>query len=316
MTIERIPIVNRVQWLGLRAHDVTASDVPAVCGEGLYGSAAKVWAEKRGLIPPAEMTEAMKRGRWGEAAVFEALADEHTDWELRRAKVYLRDPSARLGATPDGVALVPGRDGVVIVQAKVIIESVFKRDWLVDGETDVQSGEATPPLAYQLQTLTEMMLSDATCGVLAVLVVGYTWTLRTFWIERHPDAEQMIRSKVAAFWANYLDAGVPPPIDPERDEGLVRMLYPRDDGTEIDLRGDNAMPGLVDARADIKARIKLDEDHLETVECDIKGKLGSHTYGRLADGRVVSWKLQDRKGYEVKAISFRVLRVTGAKTAR
>ena len=114
MTIERIaidPVRDRATWLALRQHDITASDVPAICGEGLFGSATKVWAEKLGKVGPQEMTEAMKRGLWGEAAVFSAIEMEYPDWEVRRAKVYLRDTAARLGATPDGAALIPGLDG-------------------------------------------------------------------------------------------------------------------------------------------------------------------------------------------------------------
>src|SRR5579859_7575536 len=101
VSIERIPIESREQWLSLRRNDITASDVPAVCGEGLYGSATRVWAEKKGLIPAAEMSDVMKRGIWGEAAVVEALKDERPHWQLRRAKVYVRDAEARLGCTPD-----------------------------------------------------------------------------------------------------------------------------------------------------------------------------------------------------------------------
>jgi len=315
--VERSPITSRDQWLALRKRDVTASDVPAVCGEGMYGSAAKVWAEKRGMLSPQEMTEPMKRGLWGEAAVFEAIAWENPDWELRRAKVYLRDAAARLGATPDGAAIVPGRDGLVVVQCKIVAAPVFKKEWLANPDDDVEFGDAWVPLGYQLQTLTESMLADASCAVLAALVVDtFKWTLRTFWIERHAGAEAMIREKVGAFWANYLDPGIQPPIEPERDADLVKALFPVDDGTEIDLSADNMVPTLLDERDEIKTRLKADKDRCDTIETDIKGKLGEHTYGRLSDGRRISWKSQSRKAYEVAAASYRVLRVTNGKAHR
>jgi predicted phage-related endonuclease len=321
-TIERIPLadadgrVDRAAWLALRAQDVTASDVGAVCGEGMYGSAAKVWAEKRGVLPPQEQTEAMKRGIWGEAAVFEALALEHPDWVLRRAKVYFRDPAARLGATPDGAAIVPDREGTVIVQCKVIAAPVFRNDWLHDERDDIQTGEATAPLAYQLQTLTEAMLSESSAGVLAVLVVdAFKWALRLFWIERHPEAEGSIRTRVAAFWRDYLDPGIQPPLDPSRDAELVKTLFPRDNGTEIDLSADNAIPGLLDERDTLKAIVKANETRLDEIDTDIKGKMGEATYARTADGRTISWKLQHRAEYVAKATSFRVLRVGKAKAS-
>src|SRR3984893_15726578 len=161
MTIERIainPVKDRATWLALRQQDITASDVPAICGEGMFGSATKVWAEKLGKVGPQEMSEAMKRVLWGEAAVFEAIGWEHPDWDVRRAKIYLRDPDLRLGATPDGAAIIPGLDGVTIIQTKVIARPVFNTYWLADPEDDYS--KVVAPLAYQLQTLTEAMLAD------------------------------------------------------------------------------------------------------------------------------------------------------------
>lgn len=312
MTVERIAITSRDQWLSLRAHDITASDVPAVCGEGMFGSAAKVWAEKRGMLSPQAMTEAMKRGLWGEAAVFEAIAWEHPDWELRRAKVYLRDADARLGATPDGAAIVPGRSGLVIVQCKVVAAPVFRAHWLNDPEDDIQFGEATVPLGYQLQTLTESMLADGSCAVVAALVVdAFKWTLREFWIERHAGAEGMIREKVGAFWANYLDPCVQPPIEPERDADLVKALFPQDDGTEIDLTSDNRAPQLV---ADLE-RARADKKDAETREkiakTGINEKMGTARFARLADGRRISNATIDRKGFVVEPTTFRMIKILG-----
>lgn len=315
MTIERIPIQSREQWLALRASDITASDVPAVCGEGLFGSPAKVWAEKRGLIGAAEMTEAMKRGLWGEAAVFEAIAWEYPAWEIRRAKVYMRDPDARLGATPDGAAVDPDRKGVGIVQAKVISAGMFQDKWLEspDDKPHDAFAPATPPLAYQLQTLTEGMLANADWAVIAVLIVdAWRWTLRLFPVDRHPGAETMIRDRVAAFWRDYLDTGVQPPIDATRDAELVKKLFPQDDGSEIDLSGDNEMPLLVEQLTIARSVKKGAESDEKTAKTAITAKMGPAAVARLADGRRVSNKLTKRGAYSVGATEYRMLKVLGA----
>jgi predicted phage-related endonuclease len=318
MNVERIPIQSRDQWLALRAHDITASDVPAVCGEGVYGSAAKVWAEKRGLLTPQEMNEAMKRGLWGEAAVFEALTWERPEWELRRAKVYLRDASARLGATPDGAAIDPARAGVGVIQAKVVSKNVFVDHWLENPDDDPHDmyAPARPPLGYQLQTLTESMLADADWAMVAALIVDqWRWTLRLFPVDRHTGAEEMIRGRVAAFWADYLDPGIQPPIDPERDDELVKRLYPRDDGTTIDLSADNLAPVLVRDLAVAKKTIKDATERERAIKTELQAKLGQHTYGRLGDGQTISWKLQQRSGYSVEPSEFRVMRILKGRVA-
>lgn len=322
MAVEKIAIgdqfgrVDRATWLALRQQDITASDVPAVCGEGMFGSAAKVWAEKRGLIGPQDMTEAMKRGLWGEAAVFEAIGWEYPEWEVRRAKVYLRDAAARLGATPDGAAIIPDLDGVTILQTKVIARPVFEMYWRAD--PDDEFSPIVPPLAYQLQTLTETMLADAPRGMIVPLVVDtFKWSLYTAFspgasgllIDRNPQAEKVIREQVASFCTNFLDAGVQPAIDPERDEQLVKKLFPQDNGIEVDLSGDNELPGYVDLLENARASKKSAESDEKVAKTAIAGKIGEASIARLADGRRISHKTQHRGSYTVAESDFRVMRV-------
>lgn len=311
MTIERIaidPAKDRATWLALRQQDITASDVAAICGEGMFGSATKVWAEKLGKVGPQEMTEAMKRGLWGEAAVFEAIGWEYPEWEVRRAKIYLRDAAARLGATPDGAAIIPGLDGVTIIQTKVIARPVFNAYWLSD--PDDEYSQVVAPLGYQLQTLTEAMLADAARAMIVALVVDtFKWELKVIPLDRNVAAEAVIRERVASFCKNYLDTGVQPPIDPDRDEQIVKLLFPQDNGIEIDLSHDNEIPGFVDLLESARALKKEGEGHEKIAKTAIAGKLGDAAIGRLADGRRISHKTQHRAGYTVEPTSFRMMRI-------
>ena len=146
--IERHPSPTASAWLALRRENINASEIGIVCGAAGYGSPAELYAEKKGLRPPLIDNGTLKRGRWGEAAVFEALADERPEWDVRRAKVYLRDPALRIGATPDGFAIAPDRDGFGVVQTKMVSRSVFRAKWLVDpGRVDRRGrGEAAARL--------------------------------------------------------------------------------------------------------------------------------------------------------------------------
>jgi predicted phage-related endonuclease len=307
--IEKIPIHSREEWLQLRLRDITASDVAAVCGEGAYGSAASVYARKLGMVPPAEETAAMKRGRWGEAAVFEALAEECPRWEIRRAKVYLRDPDARLGATPDGVAIVPGRPGLVVVQCKVVALPIFRNEWQHDPSDNVVAAPATAPLGYQLQTLTEAMLADASAGVIAALVVDtFKWTLRLFWVERHAESEAKIREHVATFWREYIGRGVAPPADPQRDFDLMRALYPRDNGSALDLTADNELPQLAAELVAARKDKRSGEAREDAAKTAILSKIGAAASVTFAGGRITAKTLK-RKGYTVEPGEYRPIRV-------
>src|SRR5262245_31518745 len=109
MTIERVPITSTDAWLAERQRWINASEIAIVCGEANYGSAAELYAEKKGLKPPLMDSAIFRRGRWGEAAVFQALSEERPEWQILRARVHVRDPERRLACTPDGFASVPDR---------------------------------------------------------------------------------------------------------------------------------------------------------------------------------------------------------------
>jgi predicted phage-related endonuclease len=310
MPVERIELTTDYDWLAERQRYIGASEVPTVCGVAAYGSLAELYAEKKGLRPPLADSAVLRRGRWGEASVFQALADERPEWNVVRSRLHVIDREARLACTPDGFATAPGREGFGLIQAKVVSRSVFRSKWLADPE-DV-FGPASPPAHFVLQTVCERMLNADRCpwAALAVLINGeYDWSFRLFDIEPDPEVEAAIREDVAAFWRDYLDPGIMPPFEPQRDERLIKHLFPADDGTEIDLTQDNralvAVDELIEKQAALK-RLEKDEAALKT---ELAAKLGACTYGRLADGRRLSWKQQTRKAHAVEASTYRVLRI-------
>jgi predicted phage-related endonuclease len=310
MAIERIEITDRETWLKLRLGNVSASEVAIVCGEGHFGSLAELYAEKKGLRPPLVDTGVLRRGRWGEAAVFEALAEENPSWEVLRSKIYLVDRERRLGATPDGFALRPDRDGRGIVQAKVISRGVFKRRWLADEDASIADGDADLPIYYRLQVLTEMLLSECAWGVLAVLVAGeFDMVLRIFDIERDAELEATILANVEAFWRDYFDPGIMPAFEPLRDERLIKALFPKDNGSIIDLASNNRVGELTDQLIETRAAVSRMKKTEQAAATELQGIMQDHSYGRLLDGRVVSWKQQHRRGYTVAAADYRVLKI-------
>lgn len=301
MTVERIPIdpkKDRAAWLELRRRDVTASDVAAVCGVSPWKTALRVYLEKTGEVPEDSDSNLMRRGLWYEPAVIEA-ALYSTDWlSLTPARVYLRDPALRLGATPDAVGT--DAEGQFIVQLKVVERIAFET-W--DG----------PPLPYQLQTLTEAMLWGAPRAFLAVLInEPFGAEFISYPIPRNPGAEARIRRDVARFWEDVA-AGRAPSADYSRDGDSLRALYPpRPDVPVADLRGDNYMTTLLDERAGLKAAVKTAEARLDAIDAEIVEKLAG-AEAATCDGWRISHKIVDRAAYTVPARSFPQLRITKPK---
>jgi predicted phage-related endonuclease len=310
MPIERYDTKDRQNWLALRRNYINASEIGTLLGISPYGSRATLFAEKKGVRPPQENSDWLRRRRWGEAAVFEALTDERPEWEVARASVYLADSERKIGATPDGFAKRPDIPGPGVIQAKTVARSVFRKRWLHDPEEAVEYGEATPPAHYLLQTLMECMLSECDWGVLAVLIEGeFDRWLRLFEVERDSLAEDNIIETVAAFYRDHLDPGIMPEFDPTHDEPLIKTLFPRDHGSTIDLSGDNRAMTLVNDLSKTHEALHYLKKEEKEIKTELASKLGDHTYGRLGDGRVVCWQTTKRRAYTVKATEYRVLKV-------
>ena len=149
--------------------------------------------------------------------------------------------------------------------------------------------------------------------VVALIVGEFDWTLRTFDIERDPVLEDRMLYRAEHFLRNYLDPEIMPPFEPQRDEALVKHLYPKDDGTEIDLTADNRAQVVAEEFVETAAAMSRLEKEQKARKTELTAKLGPHTFGRLADGKRLSWKSQHKKAYAVEASDYRVLRVLKAK---
>src|SRR4029079_19449389 len=111
------PLNERDRWLELRKRDVTASVAGALFGVHDFVTPYQLWALKSGLIEDNIVeTAAMRRGRLLEPVAIRLLREERPTWRVEPCSTYFRDPHARIGATPDALAIDPERTGFGIVQ--------------------------------------------------------------------------------------------------------------------------------------------------------------------------------------------------------
>lgn len=300
--IERITIASREQWLALRKRDVTASVVGALAGVHPYTSKLRLFKEKTGLDLDKETNVRMRRGSRLERAVAEEVQEKRPDWKISPAGVYLRDPAIRIGATPDFFIDGDPR-GRGVLQTKVSTIGAFKSGWQQDGET-------RPPFWIRLQTLTEMMLSEVSWGVVAVYIDHpFNDDCHIFEIERHAAAEARIRADVVQFWDDVA-WGIEPDVDPARDAELIAALFPKSEPFKtVDLSGDNYLPTLLAERAEIKERIKTDEARCKEIETEVRAKMRDAEVA-VVNGFHITNKTQERDEHIVRASRFRKLSIT------
>jgi len=318
--MEKRLIKSQSEWLGWRREDITASDIGAILGVDPRKSPMQVFAEKVGAAPEKAVTPEMHRGRILEPAVLLALKEERPKWVINSSKVYVRDPALKIGCTPDAVAEDPERceDGASprpfgIVQAKTVGSAeVFVRGWQ-GGEKD---GQVVPPACYLYQTLTEIHLTGAAWGCLAVIVLtGFGLRFHLCPVERNEGAWEHIKRHVANFWET-IDSGRPPRADFRLDGQAVEWLNPKDDGSELDLSGDNELPGLIAEYCHLRDHIAECEERKSEIGTIFKDRLGAASKALCAGGARLSWTLLERPEHLVKAWAGRVLRVRGGRSGK
>jgi predicted phage-related endonuclease len=251
MNRDTIPIESRGQWLQLRKGDLTASAIAALFNVHPYLSPEQLVEEKRGLYDRGD-SPAMRRGRILEPAVIEALHEEHPDWRLERAATYHRLPDYRLGCTPDCWL-----DDDGLVQCKTVAPEEWQR-W-----------GGRPPLAYTLQTLTELLVTGKSRGYLAIMVLNRAYPVILFPVPRHEGAEAKIIAAATSWWSAF-DAGLSPVAD-----DAAALAADLDDGSHKDLSSDNELPGLLAERQDLVVRAKVDETRLKEIDSTIKDRNGT-----------------------------------------
>ena len=304
MTIQRIPVTDREQWLTLRKQDVTASAVAALFGAHPYETPLGLWLEKTGSPKPDIDNAVLRRGRLLEDAVAMAVAEQRPDWQIEKAAHYFRDPDLRMGATPDFFIHGDPR-GLGVLQTKTVAPNEFRR----------KCADDTVPFWITLQTLQEAMLTEAKFAVVAALVIDpYKLPCPIFELPRHAGAEARIREAISDFW-DSVKFGKPPEPDFARDGALLDAISPAPIETKvIDLSGDNHLPVLLDERAELKSQVSKAAERIEAIDAEVKFKMGEAGIARI-DGYSIAFKEQiTRKAGFVQESRARVLRITPIET--
>jgi predicted phage-related endonuclease len=284
MIREEWQITSIGEWLERRRHHITASRIGALFDEHQYltrdGLAAELRGES-GEVPNASM----RAGNILEGGFPAAVRLDDKPWALSKADTYHWLPEHRLGATPD---FWIGDDG--LFQAK----TASTEQW--------QKWHGHPPLMYLLQTLTEMIVTGRTWGVLGVMIRAGGYPIHYYEVARHEAAERRILDAVAAWWAAF-DAGEFPAAVPSAE--IAEML---DDGSHKDLSADNELPSLLEERQFLKAGVSNAEGRLKQIDADIKARFGTASTAWVP-GWNLSFKAQNRREVLIPAATFRVLRV-------
>jgi putative phage-type endonuclease len=305
--ITRHEITSREQWLELRRHDVTASEVGALLGVHPYKTIAALYADKLGMIKHDDTGPDAIRGVKLEPFVADQVRENNPTWDIQKSKYYFRDEEHHLGATPDYMVNAPEYSGLGPLEIKTVEQSKFDRLWKAEGDV-------VPEPWIILQVMLQIYLTQSDFGMVAVMPIS-GWAPLEVYVILIPRNDELIHKIIHAsedFW-DRVRSHEPPPFDFERDEQTIKSLYPSArKGTKVDLSGDNEIKELLDNREYLKKELKQRRDYLDAIEANIRAKIGVCETA-IVDGWNVELKNATRKSYTVAETTYRELRATRNK---
>lgn len=264
--------MNREEWLAARQHTIGASEAAAAVGLSPWTTPLALWAEKVGEVEPADLedNEAVQWGIRLEGVIAEWYSHE-TGRELQdlgRHTMQTRADLPHVHATLDRLILpCDGHDMPGVLEVKTA-GARSESDW-DDG----------PPLHYQVQLQIAMHVAGCEWGSFAVLMGGQ----RSSWcdVERHDGfMVDWLLPRLETFWG-HVERREPPEATVDC-EGVLRQLYPDDDGEAIPLPGEAV--GLDDIITEHQTTIRDSEAQVNAAKNRLRQLLGTASIGVLPNG--------------------------------
>lgn len=300
---------TREEWLAARRETIGGSDAPVILGLSRWKTPLGLYAEKRGLIPRDDPTEAQRIGHRIENLILDLMDEEiGADGSLSVHGEHLvidaHATESGLTYSPDGFVRQDD-DGPIVALA----EAKNRGEW-----SSSEWDEGVPPDVFA-QVQHGMEVCDLPAAYVGALLGGnrFRWAK----VERDRAWYAAAKPTLMDFLRRVRDGDPPAPV--AGDKGTLGALYPTpQDGKTVALP-----PDFLDVawRLDeIDAGIKFAEEEREALQNRVRAAIGEAERGVLVDGSWWTWTKQSRPKMVADRTQppseFRVLRRGGVKKAK
>lgn len=284
--------LSRDDWLDVRKRGIGSSDSSAAIGLNPYKSQLELWLEKTNRdqhLAKPNPDDDTAPVFWG--VVLEPIVASQYQ---RRSGNKVRKVNAVL-QHPDIPWMLANIDREVIGSTEVQI-----LECKTAGINGARLWRDGVPRYVEVQVMHQLAVTGKQAADVAVLLGGQR--LEVYRIERDELLIKHLIELERQFW-HYVETDTPPPADgSESAERALRLLYPEDDGEELDLSQD---PALNEVFFNLK-QIRHTQAELNQRESELKQQLqqaiGSASKAVFADGSVTWRKSRDSVGVDITAL--------------
>lgn len=274
-------------WLAARQAGLGASEVASALGlPGAYETPWQVWARKTGrLSAEKQPNDAMQLGTdlepWlidrAEHELNAQSSDSDAYWVVRRspARLYRAKAYPFLLASPDAIAIAPGRDLWSLVECKTagLYEPWLAEEWA-----------AGVPFRFQVQALCQMIVTGIHTQV-HVVALGAGFGVRFETVTWDAQAAADVVTAAGRWWNAHVELDREPELSP-RDDAVIAGLYDEDaesSPAELD-------PALVVEYQRARRVHSEAVDRFAVAKARMRKALGVASEGAVNGRRMATWK--------------------------
>lgn len=271
--------LSREDWLDVRKKGIGSSDAAAAVGLNPYKSQLELWLEKTGRdanLPKPDPNDDSSPMYWG--TLLEAFVAAHytkkSGNRIRKVNAVLQHPDhAWMLANLDREVI--GADDVQILECKTA------------GMNGARLWRDGVPEYVQIQVHHQLAVTGKQAADVAVLVCGNDFRIHR--IERDDALIARLIQLEAQFW-KYVETDTAPPADGSDSAATaLQALYPKDDGTVLNLSEDTAMNSAFADLVSVRAAIANQSELEAKLKQSIQQRMGDASKA-VFEGGEVSWK--------------------------
>jgi putative phage-type endonuclease len=264
----------RDEWLAARRSGIGASEASGILGVSRWTDPYGVWAQKLGLVPDVVDNEAMYWGRAIEPLLRTRFVED-TGIPVKRSGLLRSREHSFMLYTPDGITADGG-----LFEAKTSTGRLAE-EWEDDEVPDHAN----------VQVHQGMIVTGRSHAYIAGLLDGRNWMVRR--VERDEDLCRVIIAEEERFWVENVLGETAPPVtalslDTIKARYGVASANPLVLRTEDPAQAREAIEirSVLERRKAAKAAVKIAETNADTVEAELKERIGEHSSIEV-DGEVL-----------------------------
>lgn len=251
----------REEWLSWRRKGIGGSDASTICGFNPYSSLISLYADKMGLLPDKEDSEAMRIGRDLEDYVAKRFCEKKNKKVRRRNAMFCHDKYEYITANVDR-EIVGENAGLECKTTSAMTKCDFENEEI--------------PLNYLCQCRHYMNVMGYDRMYLAVLVLGRGFYVYTIEYDK-AEGDALLELEID-FWQTYIVANrCPDPDGSDNSMDAVNAIHGQGKETEAMIESGDAISQYIVLNTKIKEAEELKKKIKQKIIVELNGSATGFT---------------------------------------